>query len=78
MLHGYGFIAVFVAALPLRAAERSHDFHEELHGFIEQLEHILTWGILLLLGVAITAGLLAPLTWPARRSARCWCWWSVP
>lgn len=59
---GYGFIAVFVAALTLRAAERSHDFHEELHGFIEQLEHILTWGILLLLGVAITGGLLKPLT----------------
>lgn len=62
VLHGYGFIAVFVAALCLRAAERSHDFHEELHGFIEQLEHILTWAILLLLGVAITAGLLKPLT----------------
>jgi NhaP-type Na+/H+ or K+/H+ antiporter len=62
VLDGYGFIAVFVAALGLRAAERSHDFHEELHGFIEQLEHILTWGILLLLGVAITAGLLEPLT----------------
>jgi sodium/hydrogen antiporter len=62
VLHGYGFVAVFVAALTLRAAERSHDFHEELHGFIEQLEHILTWGILLLLGVAITAGLLKPLT----------------
>ncbi|TCC27741.1 cation:proton antiporter [Kribbella speibonae] len=63
VLHGYGFIAVFVAALTLRAVERSHDFHAELHGFVEQLEHILTWGILLLLGVAITAGLLAPLTW---------------
>ena len=62
VLHGYGFVAVFVAALVLRAAERNHDFHEELHGFIEQLEHILTWGILLLLGVAITGGLLAPLT----------------
>ncbi|MDX6250906.1 MAG: sodium/hydrogen antiporter [Kribbellaceae bacterium] len=62
VLHGYGFIAVFVAALTLRAAERSHDFHEELHGFVEQLEHILTWGILLLLGVAITGGLLKPLS----------------
>lgn len=62
VLHGYGFIAVFVAALSLRAAERDHDFHEELHGFVEQLEHILTWGILLLLGVAITGGLLKPLT----------------
>jgi NhaP-type Na+/H+ or K+/H+ antiporter len=63
VLHGYGFVAVFVAALTLRASERSHDFHEELHGFMEQLEHILTWGILLLLGVAITGGLLRPLTW---------------
>jgi sodium/hydrogen antiporter len=63
VLHGYGFVAVFVAALTLRAVERSHDFHAELHGFIEQLEHILTWGILLLLGVAITGGLLKPLTW---------------
>ncbi len=62
VLHGYGFVAVFVGALTLRAAERDHDFHEDLHGFIEQLEHILTWGILLLLGAAITAGLLAPLT----------------
>jgi NhaP-type Na+/H+ or K+/H+ antiporter len=53
---------VFVAALSLRAAERSHEFHEELHGFVEQLEHILTWGILLLLGVAITGGILKPLT----------------
>ena len=62
VLHGYGFVAVFVGALTLRAAERDHDFHEDLHGFIEQLEHILTWAILLLLGAAITAGLLAPLT----------------
>ncbi|WP_433166002.1 cation:proton antiporter [Kribbella sp. CA-247076] len=62
VLHGYGFLAVFVAALALRAAERSHDFHAELHNFIGELEHILTWVILLLLGVAITGGLLEPLT----------------
>lgn len=62
VLHGYGFIAVFVAALTLRSAERGHDFHEELHDFIGELEHILTWGVLLLLGVAITGGLLRPLT----------------
>jgi NhaP-type Na+/H+ or K+/H+ antiporter len=64
VLHGYGFIAVFVAALTLRSAERGHDFHAELHDFIGELEHILTWGVLLLLGVAVTAGLLRPLTWP--------------
>lgn len=62
VLHGYGFIAVFVAAITLRSAARSHDFHGELHDFIGELEHILTWGVLLLLGAAVTAGLLAPLT----------------
>jgi sodium/hydrogen antiporter len=61
VLHGYGFLAVFIAALTLRNEERGHDFHEDLHGFIEQLEHILTWGILMLLGVAVTGGLLKPL-----------------
>lgn len=63
VLQGYGFVAVFVGALTLRASERNHNFHEDLHGFIEQVEHILTWGILLLLGVAVTGGLLKPLTW---------------
>lgn len=62
VLHGYGFIAVFVAALTLRSVESKHEFHGELHDFIGELEHILTWGVLLLLGVAITAGLLEPLT----------------
>ncbi|MFC0624060.1 cation:proton antiporter [Kribbella deserti] len=61
--HGYGFIAVFVAALTVRGAERGHEFHEDLHWFLEQLEHILTWGILLLLGIAVTGGILGPLTW---------------
>jgi NhaP-type Na+/H+ or K+/H+ antiporter len=60
--HGYGFIAVFVAALTLRSVESKHEFHGELHDFIGELEHILTWGVLLLLGAAITAGLLTPLT----------------
>ncbi|GAA1610180.1 MULTISPECIES: cation:proton antiporter [Kribbella] len=62
VLHGYGFIAVFVAALTLRSVESKHEFHGELHDFIGELEHILTWGILLLLGAAVTAGLLKPLT----------------
>ncbi|GAB2675122.1 cation:proton antiporter [Kribbella swartbergensis] len=62
VLHGYGFLAVFVAALALRAAERGHEYNVELHNFMEQLEHILTWGILLLLGIAVTGGLLRPLT----------------
>lgn len=60
---GYGFIAVFVCALALRSTERGHAFHAEAHRFMEQLEHILTFVVLLLLGAAVTSGLLADLTW---------------
>lgn len=63
VIGGYGFVAVFVAALALRSTERHHDFHGAAHSFIEQLEHVLTFGVLLLLGMALTSGLLADLTW---------------
>lgn len=62
---GYGFLAVFVAARAIRAAERSHEYHQILHDFVEQTERLLTVLLLLLLGGAVVHGLLAPLTWPA-------------
>ncbi|MGQ7296213.1 cation:proton antiporter [Quadrisphaera sp. KR29] len=63
LLHGYGFVAVFVAAVTLRAAERSHGSHRVAHGFVEQTERMLTAWLLLLLGAAISDGLLGGLTW---------------
>ncbi|MBF0372985.1 MAG: cation:proton antiporter [Alphaproteobacteria bacterium] len=65
MAHGYGFLAVFVAALALRKVERSHAYHEKLHGFAEQIERLLMMLLLVLFGGAIAGGLLAPLTWEA-------------
>jgi sodium/hydrogen antiporter len=62
---GYGFLAVFVAARAIRAAERSHEYHQVLHDFAEQTERLLTVLLLLLFGGAVVGGLLAPLTWPA-------------
>ena len=62
---GYGFLAVFVAARAIRAAERSHEYHQVLHDFAEQTERLLTVLLLLLLGGAVVGGLLAPLTWQA-------------
>ncbi|MGA5302265.1 cation:proton antiporter [Nucisporomicrobium flavum] len=62
---GYGFLAVFVAARGIRAAQRSHEYHQVLHDFAEQIERLLTVLLLLLLGGAVVSGLLAPLTWPA-------------
>lgn len=61
--HGYGFLAVFVAALALRATERDHQFHEAMHDFAEQVERLLMMLVLVLLGGAVAGGLLNSLTW---------------
>ena len=60
-VEGYGFLAVFVCACTIRAGERSHGYHRVLHGWVEQLERLLTVLLLLLLGGAIARGLLAAL-----------------
>jgi len=63
LIGGYGFLAVFVCACSLRAAERDHGHHQVMHDFAEQVERLFTVGLLLLLGGAIVNGLLTPLTW---------------
>lgn len=64
-LGGYGFLAVFACAMTLRSAERGHEYHAHMHDIVERLERLLTLIVLLLLGVALTNGLLEDLTWPA-------------
>ncbi|MDP1876230.1 MAG: cation:proton antiporter [Actinomycetota bacterium] len=59
---GYGFVAVFVCACTIRAAERAHGLHAVLHSFVEQIERLLTVAVLILLGGAVARGLLEPLT----------------
>jgi sodium/hydrogen antiporter len=63
LLQGYGFLAVFVAAVVLRGTERAHEFHADLHGFAEQTENLLVVGLLLLFGGALVSGILGALTW---------------
>jgi NhaP-type Na+/H+ or K+/H+ antiporter len=65
LIGGYGFLAVFTCALALRSAERGSHYHVHMHGVIERLERLLTLIVLLLLGVALTNGMLDNLTWPA-------------
>ena len=60
---GWGFLAVFACALALRSAERSSEYHALMHQVVERLERLLTLIVLLLLGVALTDGLLSNLTW---------------
>lgn len=64
--HGYGFLAVIVAALAVRSAERGHSFHQKLHDFAEELERLLMMALLVCFGGALTrGGLLDALTWEA-------------
>ncbi len=63
VVHGYGFLAVFVAALALRATERQNSYHERLHDFSDQTERLLMMALLFLFGGAIAGGLLDALTW---------------
>jgi sodium/hydrogen antiporter len=56
LVHGYGFLAVFVAALTLRASERQHEYHMELHSFVEQVERLVMMVLLVCLGLAVTEG----------------------
>lgn len=60
---GYGFLAVFLCARSIRASERSHDYHQVLHDFVEQIERLLLVLLLVLFGGAVVRGLLEPLTW---------------
>lgn len=62
LVHGWGFVSAFVCALTMRAADRGHAYHEHMHEVVERLEQLLTLVVLLLLGAALTRGLLGSLT----------------
>lgn len=64
MAHGYGFVAVFIAALTLRSAERQNAYHEHLHDFTEQVERLLMAVLMVFFGLMIGDGtLVSGLNW---------------
>ena len=63
LVSGYGFIAVFVAALTLRHFEWEHDYYVELHDFAVVVERLMMATVLVLFGGAIAGGLLSSLSW---------------
>jgi NhaP-type Na+/H+ or K+/H+ antiporter len=63
LVGGYGFLAVFVCAVRLRASDRGNAYHRAMHGVVERLERLMTLLILLVLGMAMTRGLLDHLDW---------------
>ncbi|QLG28743.1 cation:proton antiporter [Halorarum halophilum] len=62
ILNGYGFLAVFVAALLIRDIERGHEYNQALHDFAEVVERLSLALLLVLFGGAVATGLLAPLS----------------
>lgn len=63
LIRGYGFIAVFVAAIALRNFEMNHKYHQRLHDFIEQIERLFLAILLILFGGSLAMGLIDQLTW---------------
>ncbi|WP_036678967.1 cation:proton antiporter [Daejeonella oryzae] len=63
LIHGYGFIAVFVTAITIRNYELHHKYHLKLHSFTDQIERILLAVVLILFGGMLVSGILKPLTW---------------
>ncbi|MCV0382628.1 MAG: sodium:proton antiporter [Erythrobacter sp.] len=63
MIHCYGFLAVFVTALTLRAAHRQHEFNREMHDLTEQVERLAMMVLLLVFGAGLASGLLDALGW---------------
>lgn len=63
LVGGYGFLAVFVCAMRVRASERGHAYQRAMHGVVERLERLMTLLVLLLLGMAMTRGVLEHLDW---------------
>ncbi|NYE36487.1 NhaP-type Na+/H+ or K+/H+ antiporter [Nocardioides cavernae] len=63
LVGGYGFLAVFTCAMTLRASHRGHAYQRAMHGVVERLERLLTLLVLLVLGMAMTRGLLEHLDW---------------
>ncbi|RYY55138.1 MAG: sodium:proton antiporter, partial [Chitinophagaceae bacterium] len=63
MIHGYGFIAVFVSAVAFRHSEKDDDYHDELHSVTDQFERLLVAVLLLLFGGSLVSGILDSLSW---------------
>ncbi len=62
LIEGYGFLAVFAAALMLRHYEWEHAYYRKLHDFSVMVERLLMAAVLVLFGGTLVSGLLDPLT----------------
>ena len=61
-LSGYGFIAVFVTSITMKSIEMDHEYHIEMHDFVNQVENMFVSVILILLGGYIVQDLFFDIT----------------
>jgi len=64
LVHGYGFLSVFVAAVTAKQKEITSDVHKKTHGFIDQIERLVMVIMLIGFGGLLASGVLNSLTWP--------------
>ncbi len=62
VVHGYGFLSVFLAVVVFRRCERDHEYHRTLHDFSKQIKRMLMAPLLILLGSAVSRDLFSVLT----------------
>ena len=63
LVGGWGFLAVFCAALGMRSAERGDEKHARFHEYIQNTEHLLTLLVLLVIGASFFADAVPRLQW---------------
>jgi NhaP-type Na+/H+ or K+/H+ antiporter len=63
LVGGWGFLAVFFAALGARSAERGDERHAHFHEFVEYTEHLLTLLMLLVIGASFVSDVIGRLEW---------------
>lgn len=61
--HGYGFLAVFVAAQQIRHWHVNHKYQHALHDFTEDIERLLMSALLVLFGGTLVSGILSGIGW---------------
>ena len=63
IIHGYGFLAVFVGAVTARQRENRSRYHKISHHFIDQIEKIVLVLVLFGFGGMLASGVLDALDW---------------
>ena len=64
LVHGYGFLAVFVAGLVIRHESRDEGYNHRMHDFADEVERLTMMTLLLFFGGMLTAGgLMSGVAW---------------